>query len=954
MNSNRLRQLLAITRKELDGYFSSPPALIFLGVFLATTLFVFFWVETFFARNIADVRPMFSWMPTLLIFLVATLTMKQWSEEQKSGTLEILLTLPVPRVYLVLGKFIAVLILVAVALALTIFLPISVAIIGDLDWGPVVGGYIATILMVSVYISIGLLVSSRTESQIIALIITVLICGLFNVIGGRYVIGAFADNISTVMAAVDVGVRFDSIERGVIDLRDLLFYVSLTVVFILGNVISIDSKRWGKSSETKVYKRNVWLAFGLIGLNLILLNIILSPCNNLRLDITSDSEYSLTDTTKDLISTLEDPVIIRAYFSDKTHPMLEPLIPTIKDILSEYKTISGNNVSVKILDPSKDEQLEFEARRSYGVDPTPISITERYESSVVNAYFDIVIVYGDQFERLGISDLVRIEKSADGEVETRLRNIEYDVTRSIKKVVAAFERGDAIYADLKDNIILTAYITEDNIPPQLNETIAWTYNVGNQLVEESLGKVAFNVLDPDNNDFQIDRATIKDIYGLDAIDSIDGSSYYLYAILEYQDTSYLIYPGEDISQEDLRASFDTGIRKIIPGSLKQIGGWQPPVERIQNPFNPQMAPMTSWYMLLQHLSENYYVRNVDLLTGIPPMEVDVLLVLSPEQMRQSELLALDQFIMRGGPVVIAAGSYLVSPLQIVPGLNIRKVDGGIHDLIEHYGVKMGRNLVLDSQNEPFPIQVQKDVSDVVVMDIENIDYPFFVDVRSSGLNRDNPVASNIPSLTMHWASPLYKVSTKSNVEIDAFISSSKESWLRESIDVRPDMEIYPEIGFPIEGEQMSRDIAMTIHGKFNSYFSENELKFTDADRPDTDIQMFDTSPGDTRVVVFGSGDFINDTFLELSQTMSEQRYISNLQFVQNAIDWAVKDEGLLKLRGRTIYVRLLDPMSDSQQQFWEYINYGVMIIGLFLIAGLWYLKKRSEKPNYNLDLESKT
>ena len=142
-------------------------------------------------------------------------------------------------------------------------------------------------------------------------------------------------------------------------------------------------------------------------------------------------------------------------------------------------------------------------------------------------------------------------------------------------------------------------------------------------------------------------------------------------------------------------------------------------------------------------------------------------------MRQSELLALDQFIMRGGPVVIAAGSYLVSPLQIVPGLNIRKVEGGIHDLIEHYGVKMGRNLVLDSQNEPFPIQVQKDVSDVVVMDIENIDYPFFVDVRSSGLNRDNPVASNIPSLTMHWASPLYKVSTKSNVEIDAFISSSK-------------------------------------------------------------------------------------------------------------------------------------------------------------------------------------
>ena len=956
MISNRILQLFAITRKELDGYFSSPQALIFVGVFLAASLFVFFWVETFFARNIADVRPLFSWMPILLIFLVATLTMKQWSEEQKSGTLEILLTMPVPRVYLVLGKFIAVLTLVIVALSLTIFLPISVAIIGDLDWGPVVGGYIATSLMVSVYIAIGLLVSSRTESQIVSLIITVLICGMLNVVGGRYVIGAFGDNISMWMSAIDVSVRFNSIERGVIDLRDLLFYVSLTMIFIVANIISIDSKRWGKSDQNKDYKRGVWLTFVLICSNLILLNVILSPYNNLRVDITAESEYSLTDTTKDLISTLDQPVIIKGYFSDRTHPMLKPLIPAIKDILSEYKTLSGRNISVKIVDPSKDEQLEFEARRSYGVDPTPISITGRYELSVVNSYFDIVIVYGDKFERLGISDLVRVEKSADGEVETHLRNIEYDVTRSIKKVVSAFERGDAVYADLANNIKLTAYITEDILPEELNETISWTYNIGNQLSEESLGKIVFDVIDPDENDSQIDRNAIKEIYNLDAIEIAGNTdlSYYFHVILEYEDTAYLIYPAEDVSENDLRDSINTGIRKIIPGVLKQIGVWQPPIERIQNPFNAQMAPMTSWYMLLQHLSENYYVRNVDLLTGIPPMEVDVLLVLSPEQMRQNELLALDQFIMRGGPVVIAAGSYLVSPLQIVPGLNIRKVDDGINDLIEHYGVKMGGNLILDTQNEPFPIQVQRDVSGVVVMDVEHINYPFFVDVRANGLNRQNPIASNIPSLTMHWASPLYKVSTESNVVVEAFISSSKESWLRESIDVRPDMENYPDIGFPIEGERMSRDMAMTINGEFKSYFAGKKLTFTDADRPDSEIQIIEKSPGDTRLVIFGSGDFINDTFLELSQTMSEERYLSNLQFVQNAIDWVVKDEGLLKLRGRTIYVRLLDPMSDSQQQIWEFMNYGVMIIGLLLIGVLWSLKKRTEKPKYNQITENQS
>ena len=116
-----MKQVLAITRKELQGYFGSPMALDLCGRLSGVTLFSFFWVETFFARGIADVRPLFRWMPVLMIFLVAALTMRQWSEEQRSGTLEVLLTLPVSAAQLVLGKFLAVMALVAVSLALTLF-----------------------------------------------------------------------------------------------------------------------------------------------------------------------------------------------------------------------------------------------------------------------------------------------------------------------------------------------------------------------------------------------------------------------------------------------------------------------------------------------------------------------------------------------------------------------------------------------------------------------------------------------------------------------------------------------------------------------------------------------------------------------------------------------------------------------------------------------------------------
>ena len=174
-----MAEIWRIARKELWSFFASPVAYIFLGTYLAVSLFVFFWVETFFARNIADTRPLFDWMPVLLIFLVAALTMRLWSEERRSGTLELLLTLPLSSLQLVLGKFIASLALVALAVAMTLPLPLTVSLLGSLDWGPVFGAYLATLLLAAAYIAIGLFVSARTDNAIVSLIGTALICGLF-------------------------------------------------------------------------------------------------------------------------------------------------------------------------------------------------------------------------------------------------------------------------------------------------------------------------------------------------------------------------------------------------------------------------------------------------------------------------------------------------------------------------------------------------------------------------------------------------------------------------------------------------------------------------------------------------------------------------------------------------------------------------------------------------------
>ncbi len=212
-----LHRIWTVVTKEFSTYFSSPIAFIFLGTFSVVSLFVFFWVDKFFSRNIVDVRPLFEWMPILLIFLSAALTMKMWSEERRMGTLEFLLTMPVKIHYLVLGKFFACFGLVIIALILTLGIPVTVSFMGNLDWGPVVGGYIASVLLAGAYISIGLYISSKSDNQIVSIILTTVVCSIFYIIGSETLSSLVGNKWGELFRLVGTGSRFESIVRGVLD-----------------------------------------------------------------------------------------------------------------------------------------------------------------------------------------------------------------------------------------------------------------------------------------------------------------------------------------------------------------------------------------------------------------------------------------------------------------------------------------------------------------------------------------------------------------------------------------------------------------------------------------------------------------------------------------------------------------------------------------------------------------
>ncbi|RLC89945.1 MAG: ABC transporter permease [Chloroflexi bacterium] len=964
-----MKQILAITRKELKGYFGSPMALIFIGAFLAVTLFVFFWVDAFFSRGIADVRPLFHWMPVLMIFLVAALTMRQWSEEQRSGTLEILLTLPVSTTRLVIGKFLAVVILVAIALALTIFLPLSVSLLGNLDWGPVAGGYLAAILLAGAYAAIGLFVSSRTDNQIVSLISTVFLGGLFYLVGSPGVTGLMGQNVGDVLRALGAGSRFESIERGVIDLRDLLYYLSLAGIFLTLNVLSLKAQGWSKGERTRARRTALSITSALLVLNMLFVNVWAYPLRGLRLDLTQQHEYSLSPATRAILENLQEPLFIRGYFSEKTHPLLAPLVPTVHDMLKEYQIASGGKVQLEIIDPAKDPDAEAEANQVYGIRPTPFQVTSRYETSVLNSYFDILIRYGDQTKVLNFQDLIEVRPNQSGTADVQLRNLEYDLTSAIKKTVYGFQSVDAVLASLDAPAELTLYLTPDTLPEQLSAVPDTIAQVANDIAAQSDGKLTYTVVDPTAADSPISPDDLYQNYGVQpyAVSLFSNDTYYLSMVLRVGDDGEVIYPSGDLSESDIRTALEASLKRFSHGFLQVVGLWTPPETPTQDVYGQPQQPLSTWNTVAQTLQQEYEVRPVDLTKGQVPGDVNVLVVVAPQAMTDVERYAIDQYLMRGGAVVVAAGNYALTPDQFGGGLAAREVTDGVRELLSSYGINVERSLVLDPQNEPFPVVVNRQVGNTQVQEIQAIQYPFFVDVQPGGMAKNNPLVSNLSSVTLNWTSPItIDEAQNANRDVTVLLQSSPDSWLVSGSasgvpNIQPDFHTYPDLGFPQEGQPQSYPLAVSVQGVFQSAFKgqpspleQQQTGDDDSANPQAVSGTIESSPEAARLVVVGSGEFLDDIVFTLSSRLTGERYLNNLKFLQNAVAWSTEDLDLLDIRARGTASRMLYPLSEKGQSFWEMVNYVLAILSLVVLGVVWNLRLKNEAPIELLEPETES
>jgi ABC-2 type transport system permease protein len=239
----------AIVKRELGGYFTSPIAYVFLVIFLLLTGFFTFTVGSFFERGEASLVSFFTWHPWLYLFLVPAVGMRLWSEERRLGTMELLLTMPVTTWEALIGKFLASWLFLALALALTFPVVITVNYLGNPDNGVIFAGYVGSLLLAGSYLAITSMTSAMTRNQVISFIVAVLIC-LFLILAGYEpvtgLLSRFASaRVVELVAAFSVMTHFDAFQRGVIDLRDVLFFASLMGFALFTTGVIIRSHRAG-------------------------------------------------------------------------------------------------------------------------------------------------------------------------------------------------------------------------------------------------------------------------------------------------------------------------------------------------------------------------------------------------------------------------------------------------------------------------------------------------------------------------------------------------------------------------------------------------------------------------------------------------------------------------------------------------------------------------------------
>ena len=360
-----MRQLATIIGREFVGYFATPLAVIFILMFLLANSLMVFYLGDYFAIGQADLVSFFMFHPWLYLFFLPAISMRLWAEERKHGSIELLLTLPVPLWVLVLGKYLAALAFSGLALMLTFPIWLTVNYLGAPDNGVITASYFGSLMLAAGYLAIGACVSACTSNQVIAFVVAVVVCFMFTVSGAPLVVnvlqGWAGQNFINTLAGFSLLTHFRAITAGVIDMRDLVFFISLIVMFLVANIIVLDLKKGNATRRTNPYM----VAFILLPIIFVALNMLAAnSLRSARFDLTEKQLFTLSQGSKNILQGLSEAVTLKFYYSQKLasdYPPIRLYAQNVHDMLAEMADHADGRIQLEIIDPAPFSEVEDRA-----------------------------------------------------------------------------------------------------------------------------------------------------------------------------------------------------------------------------------------------------------------------------------------------------------------------------------------------------------------------------------------------------------------------------------------------------------------------------------------------------------------------------------------------------------------------------------------------------------------
>jgi ABC-2 type transport system permease protein len=383
-----MRRVRTLARKEFRGYFDHPTAYILVVAFLALGLFLAF--RSLFAVGAATLRGFFSLLPWLLAVFVPAITMRALAEERRTGTFEWLLAQPVTEGDVVVGKFLGNWLFVLVALAGTVPTALGVLLVSEADAGIMLAQYAGAALLAAQMVAIGLFASAATRNQITAFILGAALSFGLVFVGTPLVLIGLPPSISAVVGRLAVIDHFEGIARGVLDLRDLLYFVSTTALFLVLAYFLVARERL---SALRGGFRRLRIGVAAIGAGAIVVNLLGAHLRG-RLDLTADRLYTLSSGTEQVLAGLDDVVTIKLVASTELPPEIQLTLRDVRDLLADFRRAAKGKVRVVELNPDRDEAAADEAT-SLGIEAIQFNVLRNDELQVKRGWLGLAVLYAD-------------------------------------------------------------------------------------------------------------------------------------------------------------------------------------------------------------------------------------------------------------------------------------------------------------------------------------------------------------------------------------------------------------------------------------------------------------------------------------------------------------------------------------------------------------------------------